>query len=52
MVNNLKQNQLLTWFIEYKIENPGYSDFSNLGVNTSFNFSTSNTAPISHGANA
>ncbi len=30
--------------------NPGYSDFSNLGPNTSFNFSTS--APISSGANA
>ena len=30
--------------------NPGYSDFSNLGSNTSFNFSTS--TPISSGANA
>ncbi len=30
--------------------NPGYSDFSNLGSNTSFNFSTS--TPISRGANA
>ena len=30
--------------------NPGYSDFSNLGLNTSFNFSNSN--PISSGANA
>ena len=30
--------------------NPGYSDFSNLGFNTSFNFSTS--TPISNGANA
>ena len=30
--------------------NPGYSDFSNFGSNTSFNFSTS--APISSGANA
>ena len=30
--------------------NPGYSDFSNLGVNTSFNFT--NTSPISSGANA
>ena len=30
--------------------NPGYSDFSNLGVNTSFNFA--NTNPISSGANA
>ena len=30
--------------------NPGYSDFSNLGSNTSFNFSTS--SPISNGANA
>ena len=30
--------------------NPGYSDFSNLGSNTSFNFSTA--TPISSGANA
>ncbi len=30
--------------------NPGYSDFSNLGSNTSFNFSTS--TPMSSGANA
>jgi cell division protein FtsZ len=30
--------------------NPGYSDFSNLASNTSFNFS--NTSPISSGANA
>ena len=30
--------------------NPGYSDFSNLGSSTSFNFSNSN--PISSGANA
>ena len=30
--------------------NPGYSDFSNLGSTTSFNFSTS--TPISSGANA
>ncbi len=30
--------------------NPGYSDFSNLGSNTSFNFST--RTPISSGANA
>jgi len=30
--------------------NPGYSDFSNLGSNTYFNFSTN--APISSGANA
>ena len=30
--------------------NPGYSDFSNLGSNTSFNFS--NSTPISSGANA
>jgi len=30
--------------------NPGYSDFSNLGPNSSFNFSTS--SPISSGANA
>ena len=32
--------------------NPGYSDFSNLGSNTTFSFSTSNTSPVSHGANA
>ena len=32
--------------------NPGYSDFSNLGSNTSFNFSNNNTTPVSHGANA
>tara|TARA_B100001121_G_scaffold5739_1_gene4944 strand:+ start:90 stop:1547 length:1458 start_codon:yes stop_codon:yes gene_type:complete len=31
--------------------NPGYSDFSNLGSNTSFNFSNNNSA-VSHGANA
>ena len=30
--------------------NPGYSDFSNLGANTSFNFT--NTSPISSGATA
>ena len=32
--------------------NPGYSDFSNLGSNTSFNFSSNQTTPLSHGANA
>ena len=32
--------------------NPGYSDFSNLGSNTSFNFSNNTTNPVSHGANA
>jgi cell division protein FtsZ len=32
--------------------NPGYSDFSNMGPTPSFNFSTSNSSPISHGANA
>ena len=32
--------------------NPGYSDFSNLGPTSSFNFSSNNTAPVSHGANA
>ena len=32
--------------------NPGYSDFSNLGSNTSFNFSSNSTSPLSHGANA
>ena len=32
--------------------NPGYSDFSNLGSNTSFNFSSNNQTPVSHGANA
>ena len=32
--------------------NPGYSDFSNLGPTPSFNFSTNNSNPVSHGANA
>jgi cell division protein FtsZ len=32
--------------------NPGYSDFSNLGSSASFNFSNTNSSPISHGANA
>ena len=32
--------------------NTGYSDFSNLGLNKSFNFSGNNSAPVSHGANA
>jgi cell division protein FtsZ len=33
--------------------NPGYSDFSNIGTATSFNFSnTTTTNPITHGANA
>ena len=32
--------------------NPGYSDFSNLGSSASFNFSSTNTTPVSHGANA
>jgi cell division protein FtsZ len=32
--------------------NPGYSDFSNVGPTTSFNFSSSNSSPVSHGANA
>ena len=32
--------------------NPGYSDFSNMGPTPSFNFSTSNSNPISNGANA
>ena len=32
--------------------NTGYSDFSNLGSTTSFNFSNTNTSPVSHGANA
>ena len=32
--------------------NPGYSDFSNLGSNTSFNFSNNINNPVSHGANA
>ena len=31
--------------------NPGYSDFSNIGTTSTFNFSTHNN-PISHGANA
>ena len=32
--------------------NPGYSDFSNIGSNSSFNFSSSSSTPVSHGANA
>ena len=32
--------------------NPGYSDFSNLASNTSFNFSNNQASPLSHGANA
>ena len=32
--------------------NPGYSDFSNIGTAQSFDFSTNNSNPISHGANA
>tara|TARA_Y100001958_G_scaffold121076_1_gene88230 strand:+ start:99 stop:1559 length:1461 start_codon:yes stop_codon:yes gene_type:complete len=32
--------------------NPGYSDFSSLGTNTSFNFSSNSSSPVSHGANA
>jgi cell division protein FtsZ len=32
--------------------NPGYSDFSNMGPTPSFNFSSSSSSPISHGANA
>ena len=32
--------------------NPGYSDFSNVGPTPSFNFSTSSSNPVSHGANA
>ena len=32
--------------------NPGYSDFSSLGTNTSFNFTNNNSSPVSHGANA
>jgi len=35
-----------------QIRNPGYSDFSNIGPTASFNFSSSNTNPVSHGANA
>ena len=31
--------------------NPGYSDFSNIGLNSTFNFSN-RTNPVSHGANA
>ena len=42
MVNNLRHR--------IQNRNPGYSDFSNLGTNTSFNFSKS--TPISSGANA
>ena len=32
--------------------NTGYSDFSNIGPTPSFNFSTNNSNPVSHGANA
>jgi cell division protein FtsZ len=32
--------------------NPGYSDFSHLGTSDTFNFSNTNSSPISHGANA
>jgi cell division protein FtsZ len=32
--------------------NPGYSDFSNVGPTASFSFSSSNSSPVSHGANA
>ena len=32
--------------------NPGYSDFSNVGPTPSFNFSSNNIGPVSHGANA
>ena len=32
--------------------NPGYSDFGNNGAAQSFNFSSTGTSPISHGANA
>ena len=32
--------------------NTGYSDFSNIGSSTSFNFSNSIPNPVSHGANA
>jgi cell division protein FtsZ len=32
--------------------NPGYSDFGNNGPSQSFNFSSTGTSPISHGANA
>ena len=32
--------------------NPGYSDFSNVGSTTSFNFTNNNSNPVSHGANA
>jgi cell division protein FtsZ len=32
--------------------NTGYSDFSNAGPTSSFNFSTNNSSPVSHGANA
>ena len=32
--------------------NTGYSDFSNLGNSSTFNFSSTNSNPVSHGANA
>ena len=32
--------------------NPGYSDFSKMGPTPSFNFTSNNNSPVSHGANA
>ncbi len=32
--------------------NPGYSDFSNIGPTSSFNFSANTASPFTHGANA
>tara|TARA_Y200000002_G_scaffold341565_1_gene312869 strand:+ start:729 stop:2189 length:1461 start_codon:yes stop_codon:yes gene_type:complete len=32
--------------------NPGYSDFSNMGLNSTINFSSTSNNPVSHGANA
>ena len=32
--------------------NPGYSDFSNMGPTPTFNFTSNNNSPVSHGANA
>ena len=32
--------------------NPGYSDFANMGSSASFNFSSTTSNPITHGANA
>ena len=53
MVNNQKQNQLLIWFIEFKIEIQVILIFQQAnGSTASFNFSNANSNPVSHGATA